>query len=50
MLQAELAVAADTSQDHVSNIERGVHVPGLDMLIRLAKALGVDAAGLFTTR
>ncbi len=46
MLQSDLATAANTSQDHVSNLEHGVHSPGLAMLIRLATALNVDAAKL----
>src|SRR5690349_23120936 len=41
MSQNELALAADTTQRHVSFIESGRSVPGRGMVIRLAEALGL---------
>lgn len=41
MSQGELALAADTTQRHVSFIESGRSVPGRGMVIRLAEALGL---------
>ena len=46
LTQEELADAAGTTQDHVSDIERDVHVPGLALLGRLAAALGVGIGDL----
>ncbi len=37
--QSQLAQKADTSQDYISDLERGKHEPGLPILRRIAKAL-----------
>lgn len=42
LTQAELAAAADTTQGYISNVERGRHSPGVPMVCRLARAVGVD--------
>ncbi len=42
LTQKDLAAAAGTSQDYVSNLERGRHLPGVPLVVRLASAVGVD--------
>lgn len=42
MSQAELALAADTTQRHLSFVETGRSQPGRGMVIRLAEALGLS--------
>jgi transcriptional regulator with XRE-family HTH domain len=44
--QEELAERAETHWTYVSGIERGQHNPGLNMIGRLAHALGVSASEL----
>jgi transcriptional regulator with XRE-family HTH domain len=44
--QEEIAALIDRSVDAVSKIERGVSLPGLDTLIRLAEPLGVTVPEL----
>lgn len=49
MTQAQLAEAAAVRSMTVSDLERGVHTDvKLSVLLRLAAALGVDAAELLT--
>ena len=40
--QTELANKCDTSQQTISDIERGKRILGIDLAIKLAKAFGVD--------
>ncbi len=42
----ELADRADIDRTYVSSLERSVYAVGVDVLDRLAKALGVEAADL----
>jgi len=44
--QRDLAEAAGTSQDHICDIERGNHLPGTDLLLRIAAALKIPPAKL----
>lgn len=44
--QADLAKACDTSAAYISQLETGNRKPGANMLLKLAKALGVDAEDL----
>ena len=46
LTQVDLAAAAGTTQDHISDVERDVHTPGLALLARLAKVLGVGLGEL----
>ena len=46
LTQAVLAKRAKTSQDHVSDIERGKHLAGQKLLGRLAKTLKCKVAEL----
>jgi transcriptional regulator with XRE-family HTH domain len=48
MSQAELARKAGTERLYVSQIERSVRRPSLQMLQRLAKALGVEVASCWS--
>ena len=47
--QEELSERAYLSVVHLSNIERGAKKPSLDAVLRIAKALGVDAARILTS-
>lgn len=49
LTQARLAEAADISCVYVNKLERGLAVPSLDVLGRLAKSLDTDAAGLLSS-
>jgi transcriptional regulator with XRE-family HTH domain len=40
--QLDLAIAADTTQRHLSFLERGLSRPGREMVIRLAESLGLS--------
>lgn len=40
--QDQLAEKADLDRTHLSGIERGVRNPGIKVVIRLARALGVS--------
>lgn len=40
--QAELAARAGTHRPIIGRLERGLHVPELDVLARMARALDVD--------
>ena len=48
MSQEELAHRAEVDRTYVSSLERSVYAAGIDVLDRLAGALGVAAADLFT--
>ncbi len=48
--QEELADRAEIDRTHVSKIERSIHSPTVDVLGRLATALGVSPADLLTER
>ena len=45
--QSTLAERADITPEHVSRIERGVVSPSLEVMDRLAEALGVELKALF---
>ncbi len=42
LTQEQLSELADVSQKHISRLERGLHVPHFDMIIKIAKALNVS--------
>ncbi|MDP1751098.1 MAG: helix-turn-helix transcriptional regulator [Reyranella sp.] len=44
--QEELAHRADIDRTYISSLERRVYAAGIDVVDRLAKALGVEAADL----
>lgn len=44
--QEDLADSADVDRTYVSSLERSVYAAGIDVVERLAKALGVTAADL----
>jgi transcriptional regulator with XRE-family HTH domain len=44
--QEELAHRADVDRTYVSSLERRVYAAGIDVVDRLAKVLGVEAADL----
>jgi transcriptional regulator with XRE-family HTH domain len=46
MSQETLAHEADIDRTYISSIERGVYATSIDVLDRLAKALGVEASEL----
>jgi transcriptional regulator with XRE-family HTH domain len=50
MTQADLAQKADISATYVSELENADSTPGIDLLDRLARALGVDAAELLPAK
>jgi DNA-binding XRE family transcriptional regulator len=45
--QSDLAERAETDQGFISELERGVANPTLDLILRIAKALRVDVVDLF---
>jgi transcriptional regulator with XRE-family HTH domain len=45
--QSNLAERAETDQGFISELERGVANPTLDLILRIAKALRVDVVDLF---
>ena len=47
--QAELARQAHVALSHLSKLERGDAAPGLDLIDRLAQALGITVSGLLPT-
>lgn len=47
--QEELAARADMDRTYVSGVERGVRNPSLDVMQRIATALGADLDVLFAT-
>lgn len=49
MSQAELARQADVTVNYVSRLEGGGAAPGIDLVARLALALGVPVADLLPT-
>jgi transcriptional regulator with XRE-family HTH domain len=46
LTQRQLAELCDSNEPFISNLERGVKIPSLSMLIRLANALGCKVAEL----
>ncbi|MCV3768181.1 MULTISPECIES: helix-turn-helix domain-containing protein [Rhizobium/Agrobacterium group] len=48
MSQETLADEADIDRTYISSIERGVYATSVDVLDRLAKALGVEASELLS--
>ena len=44
--QEELADRAGVDRTYISSLERSVYAAGIDVVDRLARALGVDAADL----
>lgn len=46
MTQAQLAEAAQASPAYIGRLERGGAAPGIDLIARLAAALGTTAANL----
>jgi transcriptional regulator with XRE-family HTH domain len=44
LTQEELSSKARVDRSYISQLERGLKSPTLDMLLRLCKALGVSAA------
>jgi transcriptional regulator with XRE-family HTH domain len=49
MSQEELADRADIDRTYISSLERSVYAAGIDVVDRLARALGVTAADLLTS-
>ena len=47
MSQEELGGRADLNRGYISDIERGLRNPSLEVIDRIAKALGMDLAELF---
>ncbi len=47
LTQEKLAEKAELDATYISGIERGVRNPSLLSIIRIAKALGTEAASLF---
>ncbi len=45
--QRDLGAAAQIDQTHVSKIEQGKREAGLDVLVRIARALGVELPALW---
>jgi transcriptional regulator with XRE-family HTH domain len=48
--QEDLADRADIDRTYISSLERSVYAAGIDVVDRLAKALGVSAADLLAPR
>ena len=48
MSQEELAHRADIDRTYISALERSVYAASIDVVDRLARALGVDSAELLT--
>jgi transcriptional regulator with XRE-family HTH domain len=46
--QEDLADRADIDRTYISSLERSVYAAGIDVVDRLARALGVTAADLLT--
>lgn len=46
LTQAELAQQAHVALSHLSKLERGEAAPGLDLLDRLARALGINTVAM----
>jgi len=44
--QEDLAYSADVNRSYVSKLEKGASYPGLEILVKLANVLGVEAADL----
>ena len=50
MSQEELGDTAKLNRGYISDIERGIRNPSLEVIDRIAKALGMDLAELFALR
>ena len=50
LTQAELAARAGSTQDHISDIERGATRPTLGTIDKLSTAMGVTLADLIENR
>ena len=48
--QEDLAYEADVNRTYVSKLEKGVSYPGLEIIAKLANALGVEPAVLLMRR
>ena len=48
--QEELGDKAELNRGYISDIERGLRNPSLEVIDRIAKALGMDLAELFAER
>jgi transcriptional regulator with XRE-family HTH domain len=46
LTQQQLAAMIDSNHPFISNMERGLTLPGLAMLVRLAEALGCNVTDL----
>jgi len=46
LTQQQLAAMIDSNHPFISNMERGLTLPGLAMLVRLAAALGCEVSDL----
>jgi transcriptional regulator with XRE-family HTH domain len=49
MTQAQLAEAAQATTSYITRLENGSSAPGIDLVARLAAALGTTAADLLPT-
>jgi transcriptional regulator with XRE-family HTH domain len=47
--QEDFAHHADMDRTYISGLERGVRNPTLDVIVKLARALGVEPAELLST-
>ena len=47
LTQEALAAAAETNQNYISEIERGISAPTVDVIEKVARALDVPASDLF---
>lgn len=48
--QEELGEKSDLNRGYISDIERGLRNPSLEVIDRIARALGTDLAELFSNR
>lgn len=49
MTQERLAAKAKLTREYVSQLERGLSSPTVDMFVRLCHAMGVSAGGLLAS-
>jgi len=50
MSQEDLGEKAELNRGYISDIERGLRNPSLEVIDRIARALGMDLAELFAKR
>jgi len=50
MSQEELGEKSDLNRGYISDIERGIRNPSLEVIERIAKALGMNLEELFSTK